>query len=843
MFKWLVIFCVVAQPAMAAEAVFLYLATAGVSVGLATTLTGIIVGFGKSLLLSAVSSLFSKGRNPSSPENRAEMRVPQDLLPYRFAYGNARIPGSQWPIRVVGKVMYGCFLLNSRPSEGNFTLYLDDREVELTGDPFDFTDGGGASATNDPFTGKLKVWFGLGDQTGPPFDFTDEAGDDFDTTDGWRGLTMVFIRCDKTGVADVQELWPNFPPEVDVLGDWSLVYDPREVSHDLDDPDTWEFSRNQGLCALDSLTQNPIEKYREANLRMDLFEWAADVADEAVVLKVGGTEPRYCCDGFIVFNDSEIEDQVQPLFDAGGAQPVRIAGRLGIIPGEYVEPSLTITDMLEGGFERTVLRSSDQLPTQLQTYYTSADRNYERAPLAPYDIPGGLTADGGVAKKRDQYLDLVKSPTQAMRLRKIAGNLARAQKGITFTAPPEAFELVAGSTTTLALPAPFSAFDGIYRVSEVSPAADSMGESGVALRCPITLTEYASSFYDWTPADDEEDVIIIEFDPSRPTLAMPGALTAEFGVEVNGGDYYIVPLRITFDPSTSASVTEYEVQYAIAGGDYQDAPKIYGATKNGLGQVFGDLYAIDVTKEYKVRVRAVSGTSTSEWRELTGITSEFVLSSVSAEAVAGGAEFTATTQSNSYHFGVRIYRAETGAGFGAAVAVTEQIATAAGTSVTVLAGDITAFNLFTNHDFADGSDWTPVGNWSIGSGVATHTPAASLEYMPQSVTAEDSTDYRITYEVPYEISGAVQIRITGDTALEGTASTETGTFQEVLTTPVNVVSAGPSAKSFNGNIDNLWMVEDTPDLLTQGEADFWIVPVSTNGTEGPAVGPFTLIIY
>lgn len=843
MFKWLVIFCVVAQPAMAAEAVFLYLATAGVSVGLATTLTGIIVGFGKSLLLSAVSSLFSKGRNPSSPENRAEMRVPQDLLPYRFAYGNSRIPGSQWPIRVVGKVMYGCFLLNSRPSEGNFMLYLDDREVELTGDPYDFTEGGGASATNDPFAGNLKIWFGLGDQTGPPFDFTDEAGAEFDTTDGWRNLTMVFIRCDKTGVADVQELWPNFPPEVDVLGDWSLVYDPREVSHDLDDPDTWEFSRNQGLCALDSLTQNPIEKYREANLRLDLFKWAADVADEAVALKAGGTEPRYCCDGFIVFNDSEIEDQVQPLFDAGGAQPVRISGRLGIIPGEYVEPSLTITDMLEGGFERTVLRPSDQLPTQLQTYYTSVDRNYERAPLAPYDIPGALTADGGVAKKRDQYLDLVKSPTQGMRLRKIAGNLARAQKGITFTAPPEAFELVAGSTTTLALPAPFSAFDGIYRVGEISPAADSEGESGVALRCPITLTEYAASFYDWTPADDEEDVIIIAFDPTRPTLAMPGPITAELGVEVNGGDYYIIPLRYNFTASTSASVTDYEVQYAVTGEDYQDAPKVYSGTLDGTGKVFGELYAIDITKEYKIRVRAVSGSSTSEWRELTGITSAFVLTSVTAESVAGGAEFTATTPSNSYHLGVRIYRAATGVAFASAVAVTDQVATAAGTSVTVLAGDAAATNLISSGTFTDASDWIEAAGWSIGSGKAEHT-AGSTGYLKQTLSTTDSEDYRVTFTVSDRTAGYVNGRLFGSTSAVGSNKTTNGIFSDFLTSPLSVTEIRFFATTdFDGSIDDVWLVKDTDDLLTQGAADFWIVPVATNGTEGPAVGPITLTIY
>lgn len=244
-----------------------------------------------------------------------------------------------------------------------------------------------------------------------------------------------------------------------------------------------------------------------------------------------------------------------------------------------------------------------------------------------------------------------------------------------------------------------------------------------------------------------------------------------------------------------------------------------------------------------MRVRAVSGTDRSEWRELTGITSDFELLSVAAQAVEGGAEFTATTPSNAYHQGVQIFRAATGAGFGAAVAVTDVISTEAGTSVTVLAGDPTATNEITNGTFDDGSDWTANSPWTISGGRATH-PSTGVSTLAQSVGLNDGSDYRLTFTVLNRSAGEVVPRFTGGTNTIGTWRDADGTYQEELTavTGNNSFSFVADA-SFLGDVDDVWLIENTAELLTQGEADFWIAPISANGTQGPEVGPFTLTIY
>ncbi|MGR3509419.1 MAG: hypothetical protein ACU0CQ_00865 [Sulfitobacter sp.] len=104
---------------------------------------------------------------------------------------------------VKGSKIYGAWLLNSRASDlSTFTLYLDKREVVLTGDAFDLT-GPGATATEYPFSGHVTVWVSRGDHTAPPIEFTTDAAyiegsadHLWKATDAWKGRTMIWLKLD-----------------------------------------------------------------------------------------------------------------------------------------------------------------------------------------------------------------------------------------------------------------------------------------------------------------------------------------------------------------------------------------------------------------------------------------------------------------------------------------------------------------------------------------------------------------------------------------------------------------------------------------------------------------------
>jgi len=130
----------------------------GVSASAAT----VIANLGVSVVLSAVSTALTR---PSGSDLSRELAMPKSLPIYRYVYGRSvRIQGSGAPYWVVrDNVLYGCILLNSRPSGGgNFALYLDRRAVGLSGDPRDFgamTSGSGTVLAGNTF---VTITHGLG---------------------------------------------------------------------------------------------------------------------------------------------------------------------------------------------------------------------------------------------------------------------------------------------------------------------------------------------------------------------------------------------------------------------------------------------------------------------------------------------------------------------------------------------------------------------------------------------------------------------------------------------------------------------------------------------------------
>jgi hypothetical protein len=493
----------------------------GAGFGAVTSVFGIGVGtagfavlrIGASLLLStAANALIAGGQKQEA--QKAELARPNALPAYRSVYGLTLATGTPAPLRVRGDKLVGCWILNSRPSAmTQLTVYVDKRAVTYTGDPFDFTLSGGALATNDLFDGHLQFWIGRGDQTTPPVkittDFPFASGADeelFKTTDGWQNCTVLWAIL-KAGDPDQrQERWPAQPPLIEVEAEYSLVYDPREETHDPDDPDTWAYSDNHALCCLDALRTNPVKAYRLDSIRVEQYIAAADIADLPIPLKAGGTEPQYTVHGTILWNGSELHEQVGPLFAAGAARPVRIGGQLGIAPGAWEPPSYTLTDELGGDVEIVGTQAGD-LPTQLRTTFVSRTRLYETAQLDPYDIPGALAADGGLARVKDLDVSFAGSATQAMRVEKIEGGLARQQRRISLTAPPSAINLVGGSVLTSDLPGAWARLDGTYRVESLKPAQSLLGEDrGVALRCPLVAVQHSADIYAWDPEVDEQDI-------------------------------------------------------------------------------------------------------------------------------------------------------------------------------------------------------------------------------------------------------------------------------------------------------------------------------------------------
>lgn len=662
-----------------------------------------VVQFGASFLINAAVSAIFGQKLPKAQDVSRELSQPTTEPAHRFVYGETRATGTPVGIPVKGVYIYGAWLLNSRPSDlSTFTLYLDKREVELTGDAFDLS-GAGATPTNDPFSGHVNVWISRGDHTAPPAAFTSEAPYVEGTadylwkaTDAWKGRTMIWLKLNAGDSGQRQERWPSTPPLVEVEGRWSKVCDPREDGHDPADPDTWEWSENHALCVRDALSQNPIRQYREGQIHASFNEDGPDACDELVSLKSGGSESRYICAGTLIFSEGEIEDQLNPLMLSGAADFIRIGGKLGYAAGVYRAPTETLTYLLGDGFEFPDMMPGADLVNQLRVSYLSPTRGYETASLQPWNVPGALAEDGGVPAVKTMDLPFCPSATQGMRVRKISGLRMRRQERIQGgTLPPEAFNLVGGSTATIALPEPYDALDGIYEIEGIHPGLDPLGESGqVAMSLPASLVKHSAAIYAWTPATDEEDVFDEAYDGERKGTNDPGAISVTTGdaVNLNTGGTIIPRIRFAFDPSTS-DVISYEWQFRLDGEDYESGGLIGKDIRDGSGKVFAYLNGTP-GQLYDIRVRAIGANGTSGWEEITGVTPVVDIEidiPTEGAAVGGSGEITASfrTPNDPDFRAIEFYASDTDDS-GAASLIGTAIFTSQNTIVSITEGSLGA---------------------------------------------------------------------------------------------------------------------------------------------------------
>jgi len=135
------------------------------------------------------------------------------------------------------------------------------------------------------------------------------------------------------------------------------LYDRREDStaggsgsHRLDDPATWEYSTNPRVALDHYMLGRYLNSVRVFGMKMssdflpyDRFEAEANLCDEDVPLKAGGTQKRFAANGFL-YSDDDYADAIRRLATCMAARPDDFGGRFGLNGTETKTPVLTIDD-------------------------------------------------------------------------------------------------------------------------------------------------------------------------------------------------------------------------------------------------------------------------------------------------------------------------------------------------------------------------------------------------------------------------------------------------------------------------------------------------------------------
>ncbi|WP_421591073.1 hypothetical protein [Shinella sp. M27] len=221
-------------------------------------------------------------------------------IPYRqWIVGRRRVAGALMLWEAKGSKLYAVQAIAGHRINAITKRWLHDDVVTVDGSGTVQPLADGRYAAN-----RIQLDHRLGLPTETPYApiVADLSADDVWTNnhrgDGQASLSLVA----KTPIAkDFTKRFPYGVPKYSVEVEGALVWDYR-ISADPSHPGAWVFSRNSALIMAWHQCFSEFghrRDYRRAILPLiDMWEEEADVCEEDVALKGGGTEKRYLCDGF-----------------------------------------------------------------------------------------------------------------------------------------------------------------------------------------------------------------------------------------------------------------------------------------------------------------------------------------------------------------------------------------------------------------------------------------------------------------------------------------------------------------------------------------------------------------
>ena len=549
-------------------------------------------------------------------------------------------------------------------------FYVNDEYVAWTG-------SGTYSAFNNSFVEGLRVYLQLGTQTQTvPSYITTEWASFWPSTKVMKGCAHVFVEYADTKDRDI---WPSGRPRFTWVVKGAKLYDPRKDSsvsggsgsHVWGTPSTYEWSANAYLCRYNWARGIYNGSHLMVGRGLSAVEAPPDraisranICDEDVDLKAGGSEKRYRANGLVKSNDTAID--VEEWFAAAmGGDLVDRDGVVDIDPGEAKTPVWTITDgdMLDGE-QRVYNRflNENQRVNTVVARYVEPSQRYEDITAPMRRDAADVTADG---RPYELPLDLqfVHSGTQAQRIAEIRRRQGRLERSFQITLGPRFLGIESGDWVTLTS----DRWLGGDSVDSVVTAV----QIGADFKVSVGLREIAASVYDWDETVDElvPGGVVATSTSAPADIEVTSFAAAAAVLTTTAGS--VPAIQCTWAAFTDASVTGVLLQVRKSGETtitpttMSDATVLEAFVTAGVG----------AQQAMQVRAKAISNVPGrkcvwTDWEDVTttGSTIDNALIRIggvnlltktnwSSGAYSGGASFVASGMANGRSgWGVRLAR-------------------------------------------------------------------------------------------------------------------------------------------------------------------------------------------
>lgn len=489
-------------------------------------------------------------RDPGS-----KLTAPRSADAKNIVFGTARVPGN---------IVFWCTSDNKRTLnlvvewaghevDGYEKLYLGDEEVEL-----------------DDYIG-LGKWrdyvfcadfLGTEDQAASP-GLIAASGGKWTSAHRGAGVAYSYITLHRN-----PKLFPQGLPNIWRVVRGRKVWDPRT--------DTTAHSANASLVQAAWLND---AKYGRgipyADMDLDALEASANVSDEDIPLKEGGTEKRYTANG-VLTADTPFVDNLEKLLSASLGKAMLIGGKWVIKAAAWEEPqfpAFTLSDFRDTFSAQLFQPKADSFNAGKGTF-NNPDKNWQKDDFPAVTSAAYEADDGGQREFKDVYLEFTRTASMCQRLVRV--DLRKARQPITFTAPlkPKGLRAQPGDIERFTIPMlgwvdkPFEV-TGFRHVLGFAPG-DSGSDGGAGMGVigvDLDLRETAEEIYDWNPALDEKvmDPAPNTTLPSLFDVLPPASLQVDEQLYETRGTGVKARAQLSWGASPDAFVREYQPLYRLQG--------------------------------------------------------------------------------------------------------------------------------------------------------------------------------------------------------------------------------------------------------------------------------------
>lgn len=407
------------------------------------------------------------------------------------------------------------------------------------------------------------------------------------------GLATTLMIASSVPSEHFQTVYPQqMPVQTDIV-QGALLYDPRNPAHAPGNDDTWTYSENLALIRLFHLTHPSGGKMTLDDMHLPDWEHAADVCDQIVLNKAGGSEPRY--HGGLWYRYDNDPVAVGRIIDQAAELVVyeTAEGKVGVHAGEYVAPDIRLTadDIISLQFDVNRRKNSNVLAVRGR--FTDPDQVFNTVDAAIYGDPyvdeseRSKTVDN-VAVQRHNHMARLQKITY------IRSNAPRVQIICNYEAAQNV---------------PYRRFIKVHYPPKLDEAIiEITGRPQLSLRRLTYTVEgivVPATLYDYVAATEEGA-------PPVPPAQIPkGVVPVPTGFSVSIESDQITPTQAAaYAVATWTPVDDsltYELEWEpIAGGTPQRADSRFGDTS------IRSAYLADDTV-YKFRLRTWSAGASSDW--------------------------------------------------------------------------------------------------------------------------------------------------------------------------------------------------------------------------------------